>query len=164
MHDDQNPGSSSSDMGDKGSVFIKERNIENHRNFIIEMFIRTDADCKIKLLLSSYSFVNNGREGFPDGKSDCSACLGEQWKNNCSKSVPYQKAYNPSFTGYDTGDSGNRKECSYTRVHIDQVTINAKRRWMGLGELTEEQLYGAERLKSKQMGLENNIFFFIIIK
>jgi len=26
---------------------------------------------------------------------------------------------------------------------------------MGLGELTEEQLYGAERLKSKQMGLEN---------
>ena len=35
---------------------------------------------------------------------------------------------------------------------------------MGLGELTEEQLYGAERLKSKQMGLENNIFFFIIIK
>ena len=65
-------------MGDKGSVFIKERNIEKHRNFIIEMFTRTDDECKIKLLLSSYSFVNNGREGFPDGKSDCSACLGEQ--------------------------------------------------------------------------------------
>ena len=152
-HDDQNPGSSSRDMGDKGSVYIKERNIEKHRNFNIEMFTRTDADWKIKLLLSSYSFMNNGGAGFPDGKSDCSACTGEQCKNNCSKSVPYQKAYNPSSTGYDTGDSGNWKEGTYTRVHRDQATINAMRRWMGLGELSEEQLYGAERLKAKQMGL-----------
>ena len=152
-HDDQNPGSSSRDMGDKGSVYIKERNIEKHRNFNIEMFTRTDADWKIKLLLSSYSFMNNGGAGFPDGKSDCSACTGEQCKNNCNKSVPYQKAYNPSSTGYDTGDSGNWKEGTYTRVHRDQATINAMRRWMGLGELSEEQLYGAERLKAKQMGL-----------
>ena len=152
-HDDQNPGSSSRDMGDKGSVYIKERNIEKHRNFNIEMFTRTDADWKIKLLLSSYSFMNNGGAGFPDGKSDCSACTGEQCKNNCNKSVPYQKAYNPNSTGYDTGDSGNWKEGTYTRVHRDQATINAMRRWMGLGELSEEQLYGAERLKAKQMGL-----------
>ena len=152
-HDDQNPGSSSRDMGDKGSVYIKERNIDKHRNFNIEMFTRTDADWKIKLLLSSYSFMNNGGAGFPDGKSDCSACTGEQCKNNCNKSVPYQKAYNPSSTGYDTGDSGNWKEGTYTRVHRDQATINAMRRWMGLGELSEEQLYGAERLKAKQMGL-----------
>ena len=152
-HDDQNPGSSSRDMGDKGSVYIKERNIDKHRNFNIEMFTRTDADWKIKLLLSSYSFMNNGAGGFPDGKSDCSACTGEQCKNNCNKSVPYQKAYNPSSTGYDTGDSGNWKEGTYTRVHRDQATINAMRRWMGLGELSEEQLYGAERLKAKQMGL-----------
>ena len=152
-HDDQNPGSSSRDMGDKGSVYIKERNIEKHRNFNIEMFTRTDADWKIKLLLSSYSFMNNGAGGFPDGKSDCSACTGEQCKNNCNKSVPYQKAYNPNSTGYDTGDSGNWKEGTYTRVHRDQATINAMRRWMGLGELSEEQLYGAEKLKAKQMGL-----------
>ena len=32
-HDDQNPGSSSRDMGDKGSVLIKEKNVPKHRNF-----------------------------------------------------------------------------------------------------------------------------------
>ena len=37
-HDDQNPGSSSRDMGDKGSVYIKERNIEKHRNFKCKVY------------------------------------------------------------------------------------------------------------------------------
>ena len=152
-HDDQNPGSSSRDMGDKGSVYIKERNIDKHRNFNIEMFTRTDADWKIKLLLSSYSFMNNGGAGFPDGKSDCSACTGEQCKNNCNKSVPYQKAYNPSSTGYDSGDSGNWKEGTYTRVHRDQAIVNAMRQWMGLGNLSNEQLYSTEKLKAKRLGL-----------
>jgi len=32
-HDDQNPGSSSRDMGDKGSVLIKEKNVQKHRDF-----------------------------------------------------------------------------------------------------------------------------------
>ena len=152
-HDDQNSGSSSRDMGDKGSVYIKERNVEKHRNFNIEMFTRTDADWKIKLLLSSYSFMNNGAGGFPDGKSDCSACTGEQCKNNCNKSVPYQKAYNPSSTGYDAGDSGNWKEGTYTRVHRDQAIINAMRQWMGLGNLSSEQLFSTEKLKAKRLGL-----------
>ena len=148
-HDDQNPGSSSRDMQDKGSVYIRERNVEKHRNFNIQMFTRTDADWKIKLLLSSYSFMENGGAGFPDGKSDCSSCTGEQCKNNCSKSVPYQKAYNPNSTGYDTGDKSNWKEGSYTRVHRDMATINAMRKWMGLEELNEQQLYGAEKVKAK---------------
>ena len=152
-HDDQNDGSSSRDMGDKGSVYVKEKNIEKHRNFNIEMFTRTDANWKIKLLLSSYSFMNNGGKGYPDGKSDCSACTGEQCKNYCSKSVPYQKAYSPSSTGYDSGDSNNWKEGTYTRVHRDQATINAMRQWMGLSALSEDELYGKERLKAKQMGL-----------
>ena len=147
-HDDQNPGSSSRDMGDKGSVYIKERNIDKHRNFNIEMFTRTDNDWKIKLLMSSYSFMNNGAAGFPDGKSDCSKCTGEQCKNNCNKSVPYQKAYDPNSSGYDTGDSGNWKEGSWTRVHRDQQIINAMRQWMGLGSLSATQLYGAEKLKA----------------
>lgn len=30
-HDDQNPGSSSRDMQDKGSVLIKEKNVQKHR-------------------------------------------------------------------------------------------------------------------------------------
>ena len=117
------------------------------------MFTRTDANWKIKLLLSSYSFMNNGGKGYPDGKSDCSACTGEQCKNYCSKSVPYQKAYSPSSTGYDSGDSNNWKEGTYTRVHRDQATINAMRQWMGLSALSEDELYGKERLKAKQMGL-----------
>ena len=152
-HDDQNEGSSSRDMGDKGSVYIKEKDVEKHRNFNIEMFTRTDADWKIKLVLSSYSFMNNGGSGFPDGKSDCSACTGDQCKKNCNKSVPYQKAYNPDSVGYDPGNTDDWKEGTYTRVHRDQDTINAMRQWMGLPELTEEQLYGEERLKAKRMGL-----------
>ena len=71
----------------------------------------------------------------------------------CSKSVPYQKAYDPNSTGYDSGDSNNWKEGTYTRVHRDQATVNAMRQWMGLSTLTEEELYGAEKLKAKQMGL-----------
>ena len=152
-HDDQNPGSSSRDMQDKGSVYIRERNIEKHRNFNVQLFSRTEADWKIKLLLSSYSFMENGGAGFPDGKSDCSSCTGEQCKNNCKKSVPYQKAYDPNSTGYDTGDKSNWKEGSYTRVHRDKDIINAMRNWMGLEELDEEKLYGAEKVKAKARGL-----------
>jgi len=149
-HDDQNPGSSSRDMGDKGSVYIKERNADKHRGFTKDMFYRTDANWKIKLVLSSYSFMDNGGAGFPDGKSDCSRCTGEQCKNNCHKSVPYQKAYNPSSTGYDAGSSWNWKQGTYTRVHRDREIVNAMRSWMGLSQLSEDQLYGAERLKAKK--------------
>ena len=152
-HDDQNPGSSSRDMQDKGSVYIRERNVEKHRNFNVQMFTRTEAEWKMKLLLSSYSFMENGGAGFPDGKSECSACTGEQCKKNCKKSVPYQKAYDPNSTGYDTGDKSNWKEGSYTRVHRDKDIINAMRSWMGLEELDEEQLYGAEKAKAKVLGL-----------
>ena len=151
-HDDQFPGSSSRDMQDKGSVYVKERNAERHRYFLVQMFTRTDANWKIKLVLSSYSFINNAY-GYPDGKSDCSRCTGEQCKNNCRRSVPYQKAYNPSSTGYDAGSSNNWKENTYTRTHRDAEVVNAMRRWMGLSTLTTDQLFGKERLKAKQMGL-----------
>lgn len=75
-HDDQNPGSSSRDMGDKGSVLIKDKNVGLHRGFETQLFSRTDGDWKIKLVLSSYTFMNNGAAGIPDGKSDCAACIG----------------------------------------------------------------------------------------
>ena len=152
-HDEQKQGSSSRDMQDKGSVYIIERNIEKHRYFNIQMFTRTDADWKIKLMLSSYSFMNDGASGFPDGKSDCKNCKGQHCKDYCSKSMPYQKAYNPASRGYDTGDKSNWKEGTYTRVHRDKDTINAMRKWMGLPELDEEQLYGEEMIKAKSMGL-----------
>ena len=148
-HDDQNPGSSSRDMQDKGSVYIKERNPEKHRNFNVEMFRKTDINWKIKLLLTSYSFASSGGAAPPDGFSDCSKCASEKCKNECKKSVPYQKAYDPNSQGYDTGDSGNWKYGSYTRVHRDKEIINAMRYWMGLESLSDEQLYAKERLKSK---------------
>ena len=152
-HDEQKQGSSSRDMQDKGSVYITERNIEKHRYFNVQMFTRTDANWKIKLMLSSYSFMNNGASGFPDGKSDCNNCTGQHCKDYCTKSMPYQKAYDPTSRGYDSGDKMNWKEGTYTRVHRDKDTINAMRQWMGLRELDEDELYGKEMLKAKSMGL-----------
>ena len=64
-------------MGDKGSVLIKDKNVSLHRGFETQLFSRTDGDWKIKLVLSSYTFMNNGAAGVPDGKSDCSACIGD---------------------------------------------------------------------------------------
>ena len=152
-HDDQFPGSSSRDMQDKGSVYVKERNAERHRYFLVQMFTRTDANWKIKLVLSSYSFIGNAY-GYPDGKSDCSRCNpNTQCSQNCRRSVPYQKAYNPNSQGYDAGSSGNWKENTYTRTHRDREVVNAMRQWMGLSSLSSDQLYGKERLKARQMGL-----------
>ena len=140
-HDDQFPGSSSRDMQDKGSVYVKERNAEKHRYFLVQMFTRTDANWKIKLVLSSYSFVNNAY-GFPDGKSDCKNCTGEQCRNNCRRSVPYQPAHDPNSRGYDAGSSNNWKENTYTRVHRDAEVINAMRKWMGLSTISMDNIYG----------------------
>jgi alpha-amylase len=44
-------------MGDTGSVLVKEKNVDRHRNFEIQMLTRTDANWKIKLVLSSYTFI-----------------------------------------------------------------------------------------------------------
>ena len=152
-HDDQFPGSSSRDMQDKGSVYVKERNAERHRYFLVQMFTRTDANWKIKLVLSSYSFIGNAY-GYPDGKSDCSRCNpNTQCSQNCRRSVPYQKAYNPNSQGYDAGSSNNWKENTYTRTHRDREVVNAMRQWMGLSSLSSDQLYAKERLKARQMGL-----------
>ncbi len=92
------------------------------------MFSRTDGDWQIKLVLSSYTFMNNGAMGIPDGKSDCKACIGTQC-NSCSKSMPYSKAHDPNSCGYDCGTSGAWKEGVYTRVHRDISIINAMRAW-----------------------------------
>jgi len=94
-HDDQNPGSSSRDMGDKGSVLIKDKNVGLHRNFEMQLFTRTDANWKIRLVLSSYSFMNNGAAGYPDGLSDCTKCKGTHC-NDCQKSMKYSQAYDPN--------------------------------------------------------------------
>lgn len=64
-------------MGDKGSVLIKEKDINKHRNFEKQLFTRNDGNWQIKTVLSSYSFMNNGAQGFPDGLSDCKNCTGD---------------------------------------------------------------------------------------
>eukprot|EP00357_Protocruzia_adherens_P026188 CAMPEP_0114992454 /NCGR_PEP_ID=MMETSP0216-20121206/11954_1 /TAXON_ID=223996 /ORGANISM="Protocruzia adherens, Strain Boccale" /LENGTH=651 /DNA_ID=CAMNT_0002355929 /DNA_START=44 /DNA_END=1999 /DNA_ORIENTATION=- len=140
--DDQNPGSSSRDMQDKGSVLIKEKNVPKHRGFEVELFTRTDGDWQIKLVLSSYSFMNNGAQGIPDGFSDCSKCVGAQC-NSCTKSVPFSQAHNPNVCGYTCEDaSGNWLQGVYTRVHRDMAIINAMRQWMSLPEETDPTALG----------------------
>lgn len=59
-------------MGDKGSVLVREKDVSKHRGFEELLFNRNDADWDIRLVLSSYTFMNNGAMGPPDGKSDCS--------------------------------------------------------------------------------------------
>ena len=64
-------------MQDKGSVLVREKDVPKHRGFEELLFNRTDADWDIKLVLSSYSFMDDGAMGVPDGKSDCKACKGD---------------------------------------------------------------------------------------
>jgi len=154
-HDDQVPGSSSRDMGDKGSILVKEKNVPKHRDFEKQLFTRTDGNWQIKLVLSSYTFRESvGAYGFPDGSSDCTRCQNETCKKQCTKSMPYVQAYNPNSCGYDVyGPNGGWQEGVYTRVHRDKDIINAMRQWMGL----------PKALKASDIGLpshcDNRKFF-----
>ena len=130
-HDDQNPGSSSRDMQDKGSVLIKDKDVGKHREFEKLMFTRTDGNWQIKLILSSYSFMNNGAAGYPDGLSDCTKCTGTHCQD-CSKSMKYSKAFDDSSCGYDVMKNGSWQEGVFTRVHRDYEIIQAMRSWQGL--------------------------------
>lgn len=88
-------------MGDTGSVLVKEKNVDRHRNFNIQMFTRTDANWQIKLLLSSYTFIEStGAYGFPDGHSDCTKCATPECRQKCNKSMPYSKAHRNDVCGY----------------------------------------------------------------
>jgi len=135
--DQQNPGSSSRDMGPDGCVLIKGCDENTHRNFEVKLFESPNGipdnanDAPIRLVLSSYYFGNGGTaQGLPDGKSDCSLC-----KVNCDGCAGMAKAaaYDASSTGYD--------KPVYTRVHRDQTIVNAMRKWMGLGTLNSTELY-----------------------
>ena len=132
-HDQQNAGSSSRDMADKGSVLVIERNVEKHRNFEKLLFERTDADWQIKLVLSSYSFMENGARGYPDGFSDCSKYLGPP--SETCRSVPYSPAFEKDSCGYSMIQGGKWTQGKYTRVHRDKEIILSMRKWMGLSTL-----------------------------
>mmetsp|Transcript_90898 Transcript_90898/g.283187 ORF Transcript_90898/g.283187 Transcript_90898/m.283187 type:complete len:639 (+) Transcript_90898:53-1969(+) len=127
--DQQNPGSSSRDMGDTGCVLIKGCDESSHRAYEVKLFSNPPGsrdsknDYPIRVVLSSFYWGKDTVQGIPDGKSDCSLCT-----VNCDgcKGVPFQQAYNAKSTGYDKGDG------SYTRVHRDPAIVNAMRGWMGL--------------------------------
>ena len=140
-------------MAELYNIYIRDKNIEEHRENTISMFENEyeteESSWKIKYIFTSFSLYNNVG-GIPDGKSDCNYCKTEECKNNCDKPFPYRKAYNPLSTGYDTGDMDNWIEGEYTRIHRDQLIINAMRKWMfpEKPEMTEEQIYNNERIKT----------------
>ena len=141
-HDQQHPGSSSRWMGDKGTVLIKDKDIGKHRYFETQLFDRKDADWKIKVVLSSYTFFENGANGFPDGKSDC-AGFDSSKGQKCEKSVPYDKAFRKGSCGYTVeGFQGGK----YTRVHRDLSIVNAMRKWIG----------GLPEVNAKDLGMESS--------
>ena len=126
--DQQNPGSSSRDMGDSGCVLIKDcSSVDEHRSFEVKLFSNPNGcqdnmnDFPIRVVLSSFYWPNGTVQGIPDGKSDCKLCT-----VNCAqcRSVPFHSAFDPNSTGYD--------DVSYTRVHRDASIIGAMRKWMQL--------------------------------
>jgi alpha-amylase len=138
-HDQQAPGSSSRDMGDKGTVLIKEKNVDSHRNFNMELFNRQDGNWKIRLILSGYSFAANGANGFPDGKSDCAKYKGKEGVKCVG--LAYRPAFRQDACGYSIiGSDGRWIDGEYTRVHRDVGVINSMRKWMGLTRLNPASL------------------------
>ena len=129
--------------------YLKYKNLEDNKNKNIEMLNDMNANWTIKIIFSSYSLMNSGGKGFPDGKSDCKKCKNELCKKECTKSVPYQKAYNPLSIGYDSGDENNWKEGTYTRIHRNIDIVNAMREWMEFEPFTENKLYEKEKLKGE---------------
>ncbi|KAH0795927.1 Alpha amylase, catalytic domain containing protein [Histomonas meleagridis] len=123
-HDQQNDGSSSRDMHDKGCVLVKGCDPNTHRMHEIKLFTDpyggadNDNDYPIRMLLSSYYF-KDGVKAIPDGKSDCSKCV-----TTCEscRSRAYAKAYVADAQAYAGSD--------YTRVHRDSQIIAAMRSWM----------------------------------
>ena len=131
-HDQQNDGSTSRDMHDKGCVLVSKKcSIEDHRRFEVKLFQNpegtsdNDNDFPIRIVLSSY-WLSESYGGKtlspPDGKSDCSTMC----TTTCSgcKGRPYVKAYQENAKAYEGDD--------YTRVHRDTAIINAMRSWMHL--------------------------------
>jgi alpha-amylase len=123
--DQQNPGSTSRDMGNAGCVLIKDCGSDDeHRQFEKMLFENppglqdADADYPIRLVLSSFYFTD-GIQGIPDGKSDCDLCTVE-----CDSCTGFKKAdaFVDASIGYDKSD--------YTRAHRDPEVVKSMQAWM----------------------------------
>ena len=131
-------------------IYMTDKNLIEHKNKYAQLLKDKSQNWKIKLVYSSYTRMNNGAYGFPDGKSDCQKCVTEQCKKDCIKSVPYKKAYKPISTGYDSGDAKTWKEGAYTRIHRNFDIVNGMREWMGLNKFqNEDELFKNEKIKSE---------------
>ena len=122
-------------MADKGSILVKDRDVQRHRSYEKQLFERTDGDWKIRLILSGYTFMKSGAQGFPDGHSDCKNLVPNPYTNPDEKclSVPYAKAFDAGACGYTVVDAnGSWTEGKYTRVHRDREIVTAMRKWMGM--------------------------------
>jgi alpha-amylase len=94
-------------MGDTGSILVREKNVDKHRAFEIQMLTRNDANWQIKLILSSYTFIEMyGAYSFPDGNSDCSKCTAPNCFQICKKNMPYSKAHRDDLCGYTCIENG----------------------------------------------------------
>jgi len=140
--DQQNPGSSSRDMGDTGCVLVQNCNSKaQHRGFEYELFTKppgstdNDNDFPIRLVLSSYYFPSTTALGIPDGLSDCKLCA---YTCTGCQTTEYRKAQNDSSCGYDY----DMYQVGYTRVHRDMTIINAMRKWMHLPTSTDPTSLG----------------------
>lgn len=110
-------------------MLIKDKDVAKHRRFEVLLFARTDADWSIKLLLSSYMFMDNGANGYPDGLSDCALYTGAAPASGCH-GVPHDPAFVANACAY------TMVQGRYTRPHRDLTIINAMRGWVGLGSVT----------------------------
>jgi alpha-amylase len=119
----------------QGSVLIKDKNVATHRAFEVQLFTRTDfpdAGPLVRNVLSSYSFMDNGAAGFPDGLSDCAGYTGTA---SCI-SMAKAPAFDANACGYSVVVNGAWTQGAYTRVHRDLSIVNAMRGWMGLPSVT----------------------------
>ena len=111
-------------------MLLKERDVNKHRSFNMRLFSRTDGNWKIRLVLSSYSFMPSGSQGIPDGLSDCSKYTGNQ-TIRCN-GTPFRPAFVKDACGYSVFAGGQWIDGEYTRTHRDVSVINAMRAWMNL--------------------------------
>eukprot|EP00042_Codosiga_hollandica_P037252 m.291163 g.291163 ORF g.291163 m.291163 type:complete len:859 (+) comp55093_c0_seq1:63-2639(+) len=131
--DQQQPGSTSRDMGSDGTILVIDRDVDLHRQFEVQLFQNpfgvtdNDNDYPIRMVLSSFYFDDSQQTyGIPDGLSNCDLCTGP-FCDQCVGSLGYIAAYQANSTGYDGPGNG-----IYSRCHRDETIINAMRAWMDL--------------------------------
>ena len=140
--DQQNPGSTSRDMGSQGTVLVIAKNIPLHKYFEEKLFLDpngaqdNDNDYPIRMVLSSYWLPEDANDyGIPDGNSNCDVCTVDCSTCDPQQSMNFTSAYKEGAIPYST--TGR-----FTRVHRDVGIINAMRSWLHLGNMSEEDFAG----------------------